>query len=74
MLAGFTCNIGSVEVNYEVSYLRVQSVANYLKDNFNIGRGRLVMTWYGFKNPVVSNDEPKGRALNRRVEIAIGGL
>jgi len=74
VLAGFTCNIGSVGVNHEVSYLRVQSVANYLKDNFNIGRERIVMSWYGFVNPVASNDEPKGRALNRRVEIAIGGL
>ena len=74
VLAGFTCNIGSVDVNYEVSHLRVESVANYLMDNFNIGRERLVMTWYGFTNPVASNDEPKGRALNRRVEIAIGGL
>jgi OOP family OmpA-OmpF porin len=74
VLAGFTCNIGSVDVNYEVSHLRVQSVANYLMDNFNIGRERLVMSWYGFTNPVASNDEPEGRALNRRVEIAIGGL
>jgi OOP family OmpA-OmpF porin len=74
LLAGFTCNIGSVEVNYEVSHLRVQRVANYLMDNFNISRERLIMTWYGFANPVASNDAPKGRALNRRVEIAIGGL
>ena len=74
VLAGFTCNIGSHEVNYEISYLRVQNVANYLKDNFNISRERLVMTWYGLVNPVASNDDPKGRALNRRVEIAIGGL
>jgi OOP family OmpA-OmpF porin len=74
VLAGFTCNIGSAEVNYEVSYLRTQSVASYLKDNFNISRERLVTTWYGFTNPVASNDDPKGRALNRRVEIAIGGI
>ena len=74
VLAGFTCNIGSPEVNNEVSLSRVQSVANYLKDNFNISRERLVTTWYGLINPVASNDDPKGRALNRRVEIAIGGL
>jgi OOP family OmpA-OmpF porin len=74
VLAGFTCNIGSPEVNYEVSYLRVQSVANYLKENFNISRERIVGSWYGLINPVASNNEPKGRALNRRVEIAIGGL
>ena len=74
VLAGFACNIGSPEVNYAVSHQRVQSVANYLKDNLYISRERLVMTWYGFINPVASNDEPIGRALNRRVEIAIGGL
>jgi OOP family OmpA-OmpF porin len=74
VLAGFTDNTGSEEYNIDLSYRRVQIVANYLKDNFNIGQERLVTSWYGPFNPIASNDSPKGRALNRRVEIAIGGI
>jgi OOP family OmpA-OmpF porin len=74
VLAGFTDNIGSQEYNTDRSYRRAQSVSDYLKDNFNITQERIVMSGYGFLNPVASNDSPEGRALNRRVEIAIGGL
>jgi OOP family OmpA-OmpF porin len=74
VLPDFTDNTGSEEYNIDLSYRRVQIVASYLKDNFNIGQERLVISWYGPFNPIASNDDPKGRALNRRVEIAIGGL
>jgi outer membrane protein OmpA-like peptidoglycan-associated protein len=30
--------------------------------------------WYGKANPIASNSNNIGRALNRRVEIAVGGL
>jgi outer membrane protein OmpA-like peptidoglycan-associated protein len=33
-----------------------------------------VILWYGQANPVANNDNDAGRALNRRVEIAIGGM
>jgi OOP family OmpA-OmpF porin len=49
-------------------------VANYLQNQHNIAADRLVVWWYGQANPIASNDNEKGRALNRRVEIAIGGM
>jgi OOP family OmpA-OmpF porin len=49
-------------------------VGNYLSNKFGISSDRLVILWYGQANPIASNDNEKGRALNRRVEIAIGGL
>ncbi len=38
------------------------------------GPNRVVMQWYGDADPIASNDTREGRALNRRVEMAIGGL
>jgi outer membrane protein OmpA-like peptidoglycan-associated protein len=34
----------------------------------------LVLFWYGPENPIVSNDTPENMAMNRRVEINVGGL
>ena len=34
----------------------------------------IVRSRYGKANPVASNDTEEGRAQNRRVEIAVGGL
>jgi OOP family OmpA-OmpF porin len=49
-------------------------VGSYLSNKFGISADRLVILWYGHANPVASNDSEAGRAQNRRVEIAIGGM
>ena len=74
VLEGYSDNTGSEDYNLKLSRLRAESVANYLKNKFNIADDRLVVYWYGPANPSASNDNSTGRALNRRVEIAIGGL
>jgi OOP family OmpA-OmpF porin len=43
-------------------------------DNHKISSDRIVINYYGEANPVASNDTEEGRAQNRRVEIAVGGL
>jgi len=53
VLAGFTFNIGSEEINTDLSYRRAQRVADYLKDNFNIGQERIVMSWYRLSWPMM---------------------
>jgi OOP family OmpA-OmpF porin len=73
-LVGYTDSIGSEEYNLGLSQRRAESVAAYLMDNHNITRDRIVLNWYGKANPVASNDTDEGRAQNRRVEIAVGGM
>jgi len=73
-LAGFTDSIGTEEYNLYLSQRRAESVANYLKQNFNIGSDRIATFWYGKTNPIADNSTPEGRAMNRRVEVAIGGM
>ena len=73
-LVGYTDNIGSEEYNLGLSNRRAESAADYLTDRHNIGRDRIVVDYYGEANPIASNDTDDGRAKNRRVEIAVGGL
>jgi OOP family OmpA-OmpF porin len=74
MLVGYADSIGSEEYNLDLSLLRANSAANYLTANHNIDRDRIVVNYYGEANPIASNDTDEGRAQNRRVEVAVGGL
>ena len=74
VVSGHTENIGTEEVNMIVSKGRALTVANYLIDNHGIDPLRVVPLWFGKSNPVASNSNEMGRQLNRRVEIAVGGM
>ena len=74
MLVGYTDAIGSAEYNLGLSKRRADSAANYLMTKHNINKERIVVNYYGKANPVASNNTEEGRAQNRRVEIAVGGL
>jgi OOP family OmpA-OmpF porin len=74
VLFGYTDDTGKPEYNMELSRRRAEAVADYLYDNFNLGPDRVISMWYGAENPVAGNDTEEGRAKNRRVEVAIGGL
>ena len=74
VLAGFTCDLGSREYNLGLSKFRVRQVSQYLENHYNIDSDRLVTLWYGKMNPIADNTTEEGRRLNRRVEIAVGGL
>ena len=39
-----------------------------------IANDRIVVNYYGESNPAASNASEKGRALNRRAAVAVGGL
>jgi outer membrane protein OmpA-like peptidoglycan-associated protein len=70
LLVGHTDSTGSDEYNLELSRRRAQSVAGYLMTQ-NVNSGRFAVEGYGKTDPIASNDTPEGRALNRRVEVAI---
>ncbi|MEJ2165151.1 MAG: OmpA family protein [Desulfobacterales bacterium] len=74
LLEGYTDNTGPEEYNLQLSLRRAESVAAYLRDKYMIADDRIVMNYYGAANPVASNATAEGRAKNRRVEVAVGGL
>lgn len=66
---GHTDNVGNEAYNQKLSESRAQSVMQWLTAN-GIPPARLSARGYGLKKPVADNDTDKGRALNRRVELA----
>jgi len=74
LLEGYSDSTGDEEYNLGLSLRRAESVANYLMDNYSIGSDRIVVNYYGPANPAASNASSEGRAMNRRVEVAVGGL
>ena len=74
VIDGYADNTGTTDYNLRLSRRRAEGVGNYLSNKYGISSDRLVILWYGHANPIASNDNDAGRALNRRVEIAIGGM
>jgi OOP family OmpA-OmpF porin len=72
--AGFSDSIGNEEYNLGLSERRASGVKQYLVDTFGIDADRIVPLWFGELNPVGDNATKEGRRLNRRVEIAVGGI
>jgi flagellar motor protein MotB len=69
-IGGHTDNVGSAEMNKKLSELRALEVYKYLAAH-NIEQERMKYNGYGLTIPVVPNDTPEGRALNRRTEFRI---
>lgn len=74
VLAGYASSEGREEYNLGLSHKRTNIVADYLVSNYNISPDRIECLWFGQLNPVGDNSTTEGRRLNRRVEIAVGGL
>lgn len=55
-------------VNYNISLLRAQSVANYLIDK-GISNERIIVVGNGSEKPLKDNSTVDGRKYNRRVDI-----
>ena len=76
-IAGHTDSKGSDEYNLQLSQQRAEAVAAWLVNNTNMTSDRLISKGYGETQPVADNqkpngeDNPEGRAKNRRVEVII---
>ncbi len=70
-IGGHTDAIGTDDFNQRLSDARAEAVRTYLLDRFGLSPERLVARGYGEAQPVASNDERSGRALNRRVEFRV---
>jgi len=66
---GHTDDDGKVSHNLKLSLLRAESVKNYLTAKHGADHHRLVIMGYGEAMPLVPNDSPDNKQLNRRVEL-----
>jgi OOP family OmpA-OmpF porin len=71
VISGHTDNQGSVEHNQKLSEARAGSVIAWLKAH-GVTEDRLAPEGFGASRPVADNETANGRALNRRVEVALG--
>lgn len=70
LIQGHTDSRGPEDYNQKLSEERAESVARYLTD-LNVAQTRITTVGYGETMPVADNSTAEGRALNRRVEVAI---
>lgn len=70
LIAGHTDNQGSVARNQPLSEQRAAAVINWLKEH-GANATQLVPQGFGSSRPVADNATLGGRALNRRVEVAL---
>ncbi len=74
LIEGFTDATGPDDHNMHLSRRRAFRVMQYLMDEFQIPRERIIVHWYGKLNPIADNGTPEGRRQNRRVEVEVVGL
>ncbi len=69
-ISAHTDDVGSEAYNLKLSQRRAQAVVDYLKQH-GIPEDRMIAKGYGETQPLVPNDSPEHRAMNRRVEFKI---
>jgi len=67
---GYTDDSGSESANVQLSRQRAEAVAHYLESK-GVPSARITTNALGSRNPARRDDTQVGRALNRRVEVAI---
>lgn len=60
-----------IKSNWELSGARAQTVMNFLIKNDQLSPERFHFVGYGEYRPVVKNDTPEHKAMNRRVNIVV---
>lgn len=71
-IIGHTDSVGSDQANRTLSFNRANAVADYLSSR-GVNRGLIQTQGMGESQPIANNKTERGRARNRRVEIAIKG-
>lgn len=69
LIEGHTDSVGNADHNLDLSRRRAEAVRTVLISQFTVDASRLSASGLGSTKPVESNDTPKGRAQNRRVEL-----
>jgi outer membrane protein OmpA-like peptidoglycan-associated protein len=71
-IEGHTDSTGPAQLNEQLSQERAESVKEFLVEQ-GIEADRIEAVGKGPNEPLVPNDSPTNRAMNRRVEIILGG-
>ncbi len=71
VVEGHTDAKGSRDANMRLSSERANAVRDYLVSQGGLAAARIVAIGHGPSQPVASNDNEEGRALNRRIDIII---
>jgi NitT/TauT family transport system substrate-binding protein len=72
-IEGNTDDVGSAEMNRELSRKRAKSVADYLVKTYNFDPNRFIIVGNGPDKPVATNNTEEGKAANRRTEFQLLG-
>ncbi len=65
----YTDSEGDADRNVKLSAWRAEAVRSILEAQFGVAATRLTAHGFGPAKPLASNDNPEGRAANRRVEL-----
>lgn len=68
LIEGYASSDGDEDYNIELSVKRAEAVRQYLV-NLGIPESRLKVQGFGEGAPIGDNEDPKGRAINRRVQF-----
>jgi len=69
-IQGFTDSSGDTAYNEKLGAARAEAVRRYLNKS-GVALNRMATISYGEESPVAPNDNPDGRAQNRRVAIVV---
>ncbi|MBL7775097.1 MAG: OmpA family protein, partial [Saprospiraceae bacterium] len=69
-LTGHTDNVGDSKTNEAFALRRAKNIRDLLIKK-GVAKKQIVCKSYGERKPIASNDHPKGRYQNRRVEIRV---
>ncbi len=74
VIEGHTDSTGSDEVNEHLSQQRAESVRQYFVANGTLPEWKISSVGYGSSRPLASNETSEGRAINRRIDVAISPI
>ena len=70
-IQGHTDSVGTDAYNVRLGMARAEVAKTYLYTKHNIPLHRMSVFSYGESKPVVNNDTPQNRAINRRITIVV---
>lgn len=71
LISGHTDSDGDAQANLKLSEQRAEAVRLYLINTYNITASRIEAKGFGEEQPIVNNDTPENKTLNRRIEISV---